>query len=341
MKGLVTDGRGGIFLRDDIPMPEIGEYDALVKTVGCGICNGTDLKLAAGHLKGFGTYPAVLGHEAVGRVIQTGRKVKNYQLDDIVLRSELPDSGSYHSLWGGFAEYAMVTDCKAMEADGFPIQDAGAWSKTVVPAGIDSTDACMLITLEEIYSALKRLDMRAGQKVVIAGCGPVGIAMANLCRIMGAGKILLGGHHMARMQKALQLGADAVVNTREEDLTSRIREEMGKADLFIDAVGNGAVLSHGLRSVKPGGVIGIYGIGLHSTQRVTWEDADYCWEIRSVQWPDYEHLVTIQTEVSDLVLDGKLCLSDYVTHRIPVEDYEQGFELVKNREGLKVVLTFD
>ena len=89
MKGLVTDGRGGIFLREDIPMPEMGEYDALVKTVGCGICNGTDLKLAKGHLKGFGTYPAVLGHEAVGRVIRTGRKVKNYRLDDIVLRRDV------------------------------------------------------------------------------------------------------------------------------------------------------------------------------------------------------------------------------------------------------------
>ena len=341
MKGLVTDGRGGIFLREDIPMPKMGEYDGLVKTVGCGICNGTDLKLADGHLKGFGTYPAVLGHEAVGRVIRTGTKVRNYREGDLVLRSELPDRGQYYSLWGGFSEYALVTDCDAMEEDGLTIQDVGARSKTVVPDGIDGTDACMLITLEEIYSALKRLDMRAGQNVVIAGCGPVGIAMANLCRILGAGKILLGGHHKARMQKALELGADVAVDTREEDLSLRIREEMGKADLFIDAVGNGTVLSHGLRSVKPGGVIGIYGIGLRSTQPVAWEDADYCWEIRSVQWPDYGHLVTIQKETADLVLEGKLHLSDYVTHRLPVEDYERGFELVKNREGLKVVLTFD
>ena len=51
--------------------------------------------------------------------------------------------------------------------------------------------------------------------------------------------------------------------------------------------------------------------------------------------------MTIQTEAAALVLDGQLSLSDYVTHRIPVEDYERGFELVKNREGLKVVLTFD
>ena len=97
MKGLVTDGRGGIFLREDIPMPKMGEYDGLVKTVGCGICNGTDLKLADGHLKGFGTYPAVLGHEAVGRVIRTGKKVRNYREGDLVLRSELPDRGQYYS----------------------------------------------------------------------------------------------------------------------------------------------------------------------------------------------------------------------------------------------------
>ncbi len=48
----------------------------MVQTVGCGICNGTELKIIDGHLKGFSTYPAVLGHEAVGRVIETGKTGK-------------------------------------------------------------------------------------------------------------------------------------------------------------------------------------------------------------------------------------------------------------------------
>lgn len=44
MKGLITDGKGNVLLKDDIPKPDIGDYDALVQTVGCGICNGTELK---------------------------------------------------------------------------------------------------------------------------------------------------------------------------------------------------------------------------------------------------------------------------------------------------------
>ena len=60
MKGLITDGKGNVLLKDDIPKPDIGDYDALVQTVGCGICNGTELKNIDGHLKGFSTYPAVL-----------------------------------------------------------------------------------------------------------------------------------------------------------------------------------------------------------------------------------------------------------------------------------------
>ena len=53
MKGLITDGKGNVLLKDDIPKPDLGDYDALVQTVGCGICNGTELKIIDGHLKGF------------------------------------------------------------------------------------------------------------------------------------------------------------------------------------------------------------------------------------------------------------------------------------------------
>lgn len=340
MRGLVTDGKGNVFLKVDLPVPEPGDYEVLLKTVGCGICNGTELKLIDGHLKGVSEYPAVLGHEAVGKVVKTGSKVKYYHAGDLVLRSGLGDSSKYYSLWGGFAEYTIVKDWKAMEADGVVVEDVSLKTRTIVPPSIDEVDASMLITLEEVYSALKRLGMEAGMRVVVMGCGPVGIAMVNFCKILGAKTIVLGGHHEARMKKALEVGADIAVDTRKEDIVEVVRKHMGEADLFIDAVGNGSTLSLGLKCIKADGTVGVYGIGLKSSQAVEWDAAPYCWKIHSVQWPDYGHLMTIQEEVLRLVMEGKVKLSDYVTHRLPVERCEEGFDLVKRREGLKVVLTF-
>ena len=66
----------------------------------------------------------------------------------------------------------------------------------------------MLITLKEVASALHRLRLQPGQNVVVAGCGPVGIAMAALAKCMGAGKVVLAGHHPARIAAAKRLGAD-------------------------------------------------------------------------------------------------------------------------------------
>lgn len=340
MKGLITDGKGNVSLREDLPRPDIGDYDALVQTVGCGICNGTELKIMDGHLKGVSTYPAVLGHEAVGRVIETGKKVKYYKVGDLVLRPGLCDNDKYYSLWGGFSEFTTVADCMSMEEDGITIEDVSLKSRIVVPPFIDEVEASMLITLEEVYSAAKRLAVCEGMRIVIMGCGPVGIAMANFCRLLGARSIILGGHHEARMSKALEVGADVVVNTRNEDIVEKVRNYMGAADLFIDAVGNGGTLSQGLRCIKPGGTIGIYGIGLKNDQMIDWEHSDYSWKIQSVQWPDYGHLVTIQNEVLNYVKEGKVNLSDYVTHKIPIEHYEDGFALIRKRQGLKIVLTF-
>lgn len=173
MKGLVVYGNNMLKLVEDIPMPEVTPYTALVRTIACGICNGTDTKLRVGHLNGFTTYPAVLGHEAVGQVIKVGSKVNKYKVGDFVLRSGLDNTKQYHSLWGGFAEYGRVLDYEAMIANGIPA-NLGDISQQVIPEGIDPVEATMLITVKEVYSALKRLGVKKEirwQSVVVVRLG--------------------------------------------------------------------------------------------------------------------------------------------------------------------------
>jgi D-arabinose 1-dehydrogenase-like Zn-dependent alcohol dehydrogenase len=84
MKTLVVDDKHQLSIRE-IPVPKYKECQALVKTLSCGVCNGTDLKLIHGNFKNFSTYPAALGHEGVGKVVEVGSKVRNLKIGDMVL----------------------------------------------------------------------------------------------------------------------------------------------------------------------------------------------------------------------------------------------------------------
>ena len=92
MKGLIVTQEKELMLVDDIPMPQINEYEALVKMNCCMVCNGTDLDIIDGGVREACNYPLVLGHESVGRIIDLGSKVTSYKLGDLVLRPSLKDT---------------------------------------------------------------------------------------------------------------------------------------------------------------------------------------------------------------------------------------------------------
>lgn len=339
MRGLIIQQPGELVLRNDLPMPRIGAYQALCRNLACGICNGTDLKLLEGGLRGFMDYPCTLGHEAVGEVIAVGEKVRSFQIGDRVLRSALPDIPGIYSRWGGFAEYGMVDDYCARKEDGVPF-DEGYSTQQVIPPQIDGVDAAMLITLKEVAGALTRLGMRPGMKVVVVGCGPVGLAMAALCCRMGATRVVLAGHHEDRIQTARRLGAEAF-NTKEVNAVPFLRDMFPYGvDLFIDCTGKAPVIDMGMQLIKEDGCIALYGIGLHKTDIIDWDNAPYNFHIHSVQWPIARYERQVHDLVCRMVVSGGLDLKEFVSHRLPVEQFEEGFTLVRRREGRKIVLTF-
>jgi Threonine dehydrogenase and related Zn-dependent dehydrogenases len=340
MKGLITDGKGKFWITGDIPVPVIGDYDALTENIACGICNSTDLKLIDGHVRPFDTYPAVLGHEVVGRVIETGRKASFLKKGDIVLRSyALETLPRYNSLWGGFTEYGMVTDYKAILEDGFELKNPAAMTQQVVPEGIDPAGAVMIITLKEVQSALDRLGFQAGMKVAVAGCGPVGLAMVRLLKLNGADKILLCGHHDTRLEKAGELGAHVLVNSNKEDMVQSIKRNMPDGvDMFIDAAGSNHVVDAALQTIKDDGIIGLYGIGMKAGGDINWERGPYNFKIVSVQWPICERESAVHEKVIEFIQRGDIDLYAFVSHVLDLDRYQEGFDLVASRKGFKVVL---
>lgn len=339
MRGLITDGKGNIQLVNDIPLPKISDYTAIVKTLACGICNGTDTKLVDGHLHGHDTYPAILGHESVGEIVELGKRVRNLHCGDRILRTKVIDTGNYASLYGGFTEYGLAFDYKAMVEDGVPV-DQDLISQQIVPPTIDPAEAVMLITLKEVCSAWHRLGFYAGARVAVAGDGPVGIALGHLAKLMGASFVAICGHHTDRLERAAKWGADLIANTRCANFEEELKKRCDSLDFFVDGVGRCELISQGLALIKNEGVIGLYGIGIETNKSVRWYAGPYNWKLQAVQFP----IATLEAEVHDQVLDyvqsGKLILQDYVTHVYPVEEYKTAFDMVLARKGMKVVLSF-
>lgn len=340
MKGLVVREAGMLKLVHDIPEPVMGPYEALVEVDACGICNGTDLKMIDGHFKGQNPFPFVLGHESCGRVVQVGEKVKKFKVGDRVIRAKLRNTPQYYTGYGAFSELALVADYQAMVADGMTNVLPNHLAEQVVPASIDPAKALMIITLKEVYSALKRFGVTKDSSVVVNGCGPVGQTMVKFCKVIGVKNLIATDIDDVRLAAGKKMGADIPVNPNKTPLANVVRETFPEGvDIFLDAVGNNQLINQGLDLVKFNGKVAVYGISPQYKAMIDWERAPYNWVLQFIQLPTFQEEAAVHDEVVNMVLDSSIDLDDFVSHVMPVEDYERGFDLVRGRHGLKVSLT--
>ncbi len=237
MKTLIVDNQKKLAVAE-VPMPVIGECDALVKTLSCGVCNGTDLKLAHHTFKGWHDYPAMLGHEAVGRVIEVGSKVTSYKVRDIVLLPFNGELGGYHSAWGGYAEYGVVNDVNAYkERMGTDHRDFPecAFAQQVIPPGIDPVEASMIITFREVLSSIKTFGIRENDSIIVFGAGPVGLTFIKFMRLLGVNPIIACDTVPEKLETAKAYGAHYTFLSGKDDADRIVREICpGGADFVLD-----------------------------------------------------------------------------------------------------------
>lgn len=173
MKALTVDSDGKLAIRE-FSIPEYGRCQALVKLRSCGVCNGTDTKLIHRTFKNFDTYPAILGHEGVGEVVETGVDVKHLKKGDLVLLPflEKPIDG-YTPGWGAYSEYAVVGDAQAYiengKGPGTPQWSEGYLAQTVLRTEdkVDAVGAAMIITFREVLSAIRRFGFTPNESVLV------------------------------------------------------------------------------------------------------------------------------------------------------------------------------
>jgi L-iditol 2-dehydrogenase len=346
MLAAVVEELGKVVVRE-VPVPKIGPYQALTRTLACAFCSGTDSHLAFTEFPFRPQFPFILGHEGVGEIIQVGEKFTKYPLGARVLRAGAAyphgPEGAPNVGWGGFAEYGVVDDFEARRRDepsAAPFTNHTM--QQVPPSSLDAAEATILITIKETWSALRMANAQPGEALLILGTGPVAFSFSRCAEIMGLSPIVVAGRRLERLALAGRFGATATVGTREDGWPQKVKELTGGgAHLAIDTSGAREVIGDLLGCLRDRGRLGLYGVPTIGPEEfrvihVDCSQAPTRWWLGALN-PDE---ASAHEEVCAAVESGRLRPAAFVSHRIPIARFTEALEAVRAPDAVKVVVEF-
>lgn len=338
MKAAIVQQPGSLVVRD-IPKPAVGDYDVLCDLLYGATCTGTDQHLIAGRFPWPVSYPTVLGHESVGRVVEVGKMVRHFRQGDLVSRVGTPadPGGAYQANWGGFAEFGIARDHWAMRADGLPASD---WSpyriNQVIPPEIDPRAATMIITWRETLSYLTRLGMASGATLLIVGSGGNGLSFAAHATNADAGRVAMVGS-LRRRAAAHAAGVTDYIDYRDDDAVDQARAIVPDGyDIVIDAVGQADSADSVLSLLRPGGILGIYGIDDLSNCCIHPHLARGSFTFYNGGYDEAEAHHAVISMMRDGRLDADIWLD--LDHIYPLDKIQAAFDAVESRRSIKALV---
>lgn len=332
----------------DVPVPEIGPYDVLIKTEASFICNATDRKLVDAHFPGIGLdqYPLLLGHENVGIVEKKGAKAATFAEGDRVIGGLIftsPDP-AYQLGWGGFSDYVVARDHLAMVKDG--VADAAhGWDEIhqimkKVPLEVAPAPAGLMCTWREVWAGFSDFSLKPEDKILVFGAGPVGLSFIRFAKLRGFRFIASVEPMKEKHDIARRFGANAVY-TPDMDFVAAFQQDAGgKADAIIDAVGSPRIINSALPLIKMAGSVCVYGVIGDDSITIDKHLGHYNFNLLIHQWPTREYEAAAHEPLCDLVVSGKLKADDFVTATFPIADYEKAFAASRQPGAIKTMITF-
>lgn len=317
----------------DVPDPEPGPLDVVVKIEACGICL-SDVHLIDGSI------PPIIaevtpGHEPAGVVASTGELVTGWDVGDRVVLTGGKPCGKCDNCRVG-----RLDECLEFNIMGFHYDGAWAEYATVpyfamspLPEGLPFEQCAILAdAVATPYAALTtRGDLKPGEKVGLWGIGGLGTHAVQLARLCGAGFIIACDPLPSARERALALGADLALDPTEPGLARRIREMTGGGlDLAVDLVGANVVLQQCVSSLGRGGRAVMVGL---SIERIELEMSLLFGVQRHAVMG---HLGYERTHLDDLVTllaNGRLDLTASISDVIALDEVEEGVRRLAEKDG--------
>src|SRR4030042_415587 len=342
MKAVVkyADAPGATELRD-VPVPQIGETDALVEVAYTGVC-GTDPHLHKNTSPFKFVRPFILGHEFAGTIVNTGSKVSGFSDGDRV-------TSETHAEYCGKCALCKQNNyplCRERKGYGFHVD--GAFTKYVkvpqrilhhVPDNVSLKAASITEPFCVAYKALvSNSKVKPGDTVVIIGPGTIGILCASLAQLSGAGEIVVVGTEGEDLRSELskELGATIIINSSREDPLTKIMS-LGDgygADLVLDLAGGSSALKLSMDAVRPAGQITKIGWG----RQPVGFSLDPIIAKSGTLRGHFSHTWDVWEKCLTLMGKGMIDLAKLITHELGIDQWAKGFEMSESKEAVKVVL---
>ncbi len=326
----------------NVERPSPGPNDALVRIRACGIC-GTDTHFL--HLGGvpFGPGGSMisipLGHEPAGEIVEVGAEVTDLKVGDrVVVNPQDAPSGiiGCGGRLGGMSEYLLVEDAVVGK------------SVAVFPDTVPFAVAALNEPMAVARHCVNRSEAKPGDKVIVFGAGPIGLGATIWLKLRGVEHVVVADVIPERLETALAVGADAVINSATEDVTARLTELHGQAanalgqpragtDIYIDAAGVPAVFNATIDSAKWGAKMVMVAVQKKS------DAIDLGGMLRSeLTLIASQGYPTEIFEVTPELVEHHERFAKLISHRVPFAEVERAFELALTPGAAeKVVVAFD
>ena len=330
----------GIWL-EEIDKPTVGHNDVLIQVKKTAIC-GTDIHIYQWDDWASNTIPVPLavGHEFYGEVVECGVEVKGFDIGDRV-------SAEGHVTCG------VCRNCRAgrrhlcMNTSGIGVNRAGAFADYIsvpafnvfkLPDAISDEMASILDPLGNATHTALSFDL-VGEDVLITGAGPIGVMAVAIAKYAGARHIVITDINDYRLDLARKMGATIALNVTTGSLDETM-QELGMEEGFdvgMEMSGNPSAFRDMLRTMHHGGKIALLGIPPEE-MAIDWNQVIFKGlEIKGVYGRE---MFETWYKMSSMLQSG-LNIEPIITHRFPLEDFEQAFQLMESGQSGKVILSWD
>ena len=330
----------GLWL-EEVPLPEVGINDVLIKVKRTAIC-GTDL-----HIYNWDAWarktievPMVVGHEFVGEIAEVGANVNDFRPGQIV-------SGEGHVVCGRCRNCMAGRRHLCAFTSGVGVNRPGAFAEYLVlpmsnvwehRPGIDLDVAALFDPFgNAVHTALK-YDL-LGEDVLITGAGPIGVMAAAVCRHAGARHVVMTDLVDQRLALGTTLGATRTVNVAREKLAD-VQRELGMDEGFdvgLEMSGSPAAFNDMLDSMCHGGKIAMLGIP-GEPFAIDWNKVVF--NMLTLKGIYGREMYETWYKMSVFIESG-LDISPVITHRLDYREFQHGFDVMHSGEASKVILNWD
>lgn len=333
---------------EDMPTPKVGPRDALIKTKACGICSGDVMPWYIEKKA-----PLVIGHEPAGEIVELGKELSAVSSqpsafsvgDRVFVHHHAPclscaccERGDHVqcSTWrttkivpGGIAEYVLIPETNLRH------------DTIRLPEGVSYEDGTLVEPTACVVKSLRRAAVRPGDTMLVIGLGVMGQMHVLLARAFGAKRVIGADMIPFRLRKALELGADHVIDVSKENMIARVRELTGgrMADIVIVGPNSAAVMETGIAAAAPGGSVVLFTPAKPGETLTVDPNHLYFNDISLVT--SYSCGPTDTKEALEFIRKGFVTADKLVTHRFGIDETAQAYKLTAEaRDSLKCLVTF-